>query len=154
MTHRVLVLNGPNLGMTGRREPEIYGKETLADVKRNVRQRAEQHGIEIRWEQSNHEGVLIDILEEEHERAHACILNGGALTHTSLALADAVRAFAKPVVEVHLSNIHAREPFRHTSLTAAAARGVIAGLGAQGYVLAVDALAQILEATPKRSRTA
>jgi 3-dehydroquinate dehydratase-2 len=154
MTRRVLVLNGPNLATLGRREPEVYGTATLADIKRGVRQRAEQHGIELRFEQSNHEGVLIDILEEERDRSDGCILNAGALTHTSIALADAVRAFDKPVIEVHLSNIHAREPFRHTSLTAAAARGVIAGLGAQGYVLAVDALAEILQATPKRSRTA
>jgi 3-dehydroquinate dehydratase-2 len=141
---RVLVLNGPNLGSLGTREPEVYGSATLADIEGMVRSRAGTYGIEIRWEQSNHEGALVDILEEERTRADACILNGGALTHTSVALVDAVRGFGKPVIEVHLSNIHAREPFRHTSLTAAAARGIIAGLGPDGYVLALDALARQL----------
>jgi 3-dehydroquinate dehydratase-2 len=144
---RVLVLNGPNLGSLGRREPEVYGGATLAEIEQMVRTRAGRHGIEVRFEQSNHEGALIDILEAERDSADACILNGGALTHTSIALADAVRGFAKPVVEVHLSNIHAREAYRHTSLTASAARGIIAGLGPQGYVLAVDAVARLLGIT-------
>ncbi|HEV7677374.1 MAG TPA: type II 3-dehydroquinate dehydratase [Candidatus Dormibacteraeota bacterium] len=143
---RVLVLNGPNLGSLGTREPEVYGSATLADIEAMVRDRAGTLGIEIRWEQSNHEGALIDILEEERQAADACILNGGALTHTSIALADAVRGFGKPVVEVHISNIHAREPFRHASLTAAAARGVIAGLGPHGYVLALHAVAHMVGA--------
>jgi 3-dehydroquinate dehydratase II len=141
---RILVLNGPNLGSLGTREPEVYGTATLADVEAMVRARAAVHRMEVRFEQSNHEGRIIDILEEERALADGCILNGGALTHTSIALHDAVRGFAKPVVEVHISNIHAREPFRHTSLTAGAARGIIAGLGPHGYVLAVDALARIL----------
>jgi 3-dehydroquinate dehydratase-2 len=147
---RVLVLNGPNLGSLGTREPEIYGGATLQEIEAMVRERAAQYGIEIRWEQTNHEGAMIDILEEERARADACILNGGALTHTSIALVDAVRGFAKPVIEVHLSNIHAREPFRHTSLTAAAARGIIAGLGPDGYVLALDALARQLGVAASR----
>jgi 3-dehydroquinate dehydratase-2 len=141
---RVLVLNGPNLGSLGRREPEVYGGATLAEIEQMVRARAGRYAIEVRFEQSNHEGELIDVLEAERDSADACILNGGALTHTSIALLDAVRGFAKPVVEVHLSNIHAREPFRHTSLTAGAARGIIAGLGPHGYELAVDAVARIL----------
>jgi 3-dehydroquinate dehydratase-2 len=147
---RVLVLNGPNLGSLGRREPEIYGGATLEEIEGMVRTRAERYGIEVRFEQSNHEGALIDVLEAERDGADACILNGGALTHTSVALLDAVRGFAKPVVEVHLSNIHAREQFRHTSLTASAARGIIAGLGPHGYVLAVDAVARILGITDNR----
>jgi 3-dehydroquinate dehydratase-2 len=141
---RILVLNGPNLGGLGRREPEVYGSMTLAEIKAAVRKRTARYRMEMRFEQSNHEGALIDILEEERDRSDGCILNGGALTHTSIALVDALRFYAKPVVEVHLSNIHAREPYRHTSLTAAAARGIIAGLGPQGYLLAVDALADIL----------
>ena len=144
---RVLVLNGPNLGGLGRREPEVYGTMTLAELEECVRDRAARYGMEIRFEQSNHEGALIDILEAERERSDGCILNGGALTHTSIALVDALRFYAKPVVEVHLSNIHAREQYRHTSLTAAAARGIIAGLGPHGYLLAVDALAGILGST-------
>jgi 3-dehydroquinate dehydratase II len=144
---RVLVLNGPNLGGLGTREPEIYGTMTLADLETAVRDRARLRGMEVRFEQSNHEGALIDILEEERQRSDGCILNGGALTHTSIALVDALRFFAKPVIEVHLSNIHAREPYRHASLTAAAARGIIAGLGPHGYLLAVDALAGILGTT-------
>jgi 3-dehydroquinate dehydratase-2 len=141
---RVLVLNGPNLASLGRREPEIYGGATLDEIAELVTVRAQRYGIAVRFEQSNHEGALIDILESERDSADACILNGGALTHTSIALLDAVRGFAKPVVEVHLSNIHAREQFRHTSLTAGAARGIIAGLGPHGYELAVDAVARIL----------
>ena len=151
---RVLVLNGPNLASLGRREPEIYGGATLQEIEALVRERAARHGIEVRFEQSNHEGELIDVLEAERESADACILNGGALTHTSIALLDAVRGFGKPVVEVHLSNIHAREAYRHTSLTASAARGIIAGLGPHGYVLAVDAVARLLGTIDDKGATA
>jgi 3-dehydroquinate dehydratase-2 len=151
---RVLVLNGPNLASLGRREPEVYGGATLDEIEQLVLARAARYAIEVRFEQSNHEGELIDVLEAERDAADACILNGGALTHTSIALLDAVRGFAKPVVEVHLSNIHAREPFRHTSLTASAARGIIAGLGPHGYELAVDAVARILGITDDKGATA
>ena len=151
MTHRVLILNGPNLRALGRREPEIYGGTTLAEIEAQCRQRAAQLGLEIRFEQSNHEGRLVDLLEEERDRAAACIVNGGGLTHTSVVLLDALRGFAGPVVEVHLSNIHAREPFRQHSLTAQAALGVIAGLGAHGYLLALDAVARLLDANPQET---
>lgn len=142
--NRVLVLNGPNLGSLGRREFDVYGTTTLADIELAVRQRCEELGLTVHFAQSNHEGELIDLLEAEHDRAVACIVNLGALTHTSHALADALRVFSGPVVEVHLSNIHAREAFRHVSLTAAAATGMISGLGVHGYVLAVDAVARLL----------
>lgn len=141
---RILVLNGPNLGSLGTREPEIYGTATLADIEAALGERAATLGVELRCEQSNHEGVLCDLLEEERARADGAIVNLAGLTHTSIPLLDALRAFGHPVVEVHLSNIHAREPFRHHSLTAEAATGVIAGLGAQGYVLALEALARII----------
>ena len=151
MTRRVLVLNGPNLGSLGRREPEVYGGSTLEEIEVMVLERAAVLGLEVRFEQSNHEGGLIDLLEEERDRAAACVINGGALTHTSVALVDALRGFPGPVVEVHLSNIHAREPYRQVSLTAAAATGIIAGLGPHGYLLALDAVARLLEKPKEKS---
>ena len=144
MTTRVLVLNGPNLGMVGRREPHIYGTRSLDDVMAELRERAPALGVELRCEQSNHEGRLVDILEEEHDSSAGAVVNFGALSHTSIALADALRFFAKPVIEVHISNIHAREEFRHRSLTAAVSTGIIAGLGVDGYALALAALARLL----------
>jgi 3-dehydroquinate dehydratase-2 len=145
---RVLVLNGPNLGSLGRREPEVYGSITLADIETAVRRRADELGLEVHFAQSNHEGELIDILEVERDRAAACIANLGSLTHTSIAMVDALRAFGGPIVEVHISNIHAREPYRRVSLTAEAATGMISGLGIHGYVLALDAVARILDQGP------
>jgi 3-dehydroquinate dehydratase-2 len=136
---RILVLSGPNLATLGRRQPEIYGHTTLAEIHDELRRQAQTSGVELRCEQSNHEGALIDILEEESGRSDACVLNPGGLAHTSIVLADAVRAFAGPVVEVHLSNILAREEYRRTSLVAAAANAVIVGAGAAGYGLALRA---------------
>jgi 3-dehydroquinate dehydratase II len=149
---RVLVLNGPNLGSLGRRDPALYGSDTLADIEACLRRRAADLGLDLRCEQSNHEGVLIDLLEAERDRADGCIINPGGLSHVSVALADALRTFGRPVIEVHLSNIHAREPHRHTSLTAQAARGVIAGLGGDGYRLALEALARLLTPTTPGGR--
>jgi len=146
MSHRVLVLNGPNLGSLGRREPLRYGTTTLRDVEETLRERAAGLGLELRLEQSNHEGVLIDLLEEERDQAAGCIVNPGGLSHTSVALADAIRMFERPVIEVHVTNIHAREPYRRRSFTAAAAAGVITGFGPDGYVLALEALARMLDA--------
>ena len=138
----VYVLNGPNLNLLGRREPEIYGRETLDDIAAMLRERASALGCAIKMRQSNHEGQLVDWLHEaQAEGAHAVLLNAGAFTHTSIALYDAIRAVVTPVIEVHLSNPHGREHFRQRSYIAMAARGVIAGFGARGYVLALEAAA-------------
>ena len=140
----ILLLNGPNLASLGEREPDIYGTVTLAAIEAAVRDRAATLGLEVRCEQTNHEGAMVDILERERSRCAGCIVNPGGLTHTSVVLADALRGFAGPVVEVHLSNILAREPYRRVSLSAEAAVAVIAGLGLDGYVLAVEGLAKLL----------
>jgi 3-dehydroquinate dehydratase-2 len=140
---RILVLNGPNLGTLGRRQPEIYGTITLAEIRDRLLEQAAGLGVEVRWEQSNHEGTLIDLIEEESGRSHACVINPGALAHTSVALADALRGFTGPVVEVHLSNILGREEYRRTSHVAAAATAVITGAGAAGYGLALQAAVQL-----------
>jgi 3-dehydroquinate dehydratase-2 len=140
---RVLVLNGPNLGSLGRRQPEIYGTTTLAEIREQLLEQAAGLDVEVRWEQSNHEGALIDVIEAESGRSDACVINPGALAHTSVALADAVRGFTGPVVEVHLSNILAREEYRRRSHVAAAATAVITGAGAAGYGLALQAAVQL-----------
>ena len=138
----VFVLNGPNLNLLGSREPEVYGRDTLDDIAAMLEGHAATLGLAIDLRQSNHEGHLIDWLHEAaNRRAKAVILNAGGLTHTSVALRDAVKGIATPVVEVHLSNPHARERFRHRSHLAPVARGTIAGFGALGYRLALDAAA-------------
>ena len=140
----VLVLNGPNLNMLGKRQPEIYGRETLADVERACRAVAEGLGLAIEFFQSNHEGALVDRIQAAREQNAAIVINAGAYTHTSVALLDALNAAELPTVEVHLSNIYRREAFRHHSYISPAAVGVIAGLGSQGYLLALQALARLL----------
>lgn len=145
---RILVLNGPNLGTLGSREPKLYGSATLSDIESQVRERAAALGVILRLAQSNHEGELIDILEAERTRADGCIINPGGLSHTSIALADALRAFERPIVEVHITNVLAREPERRVLLTAAACTGVISGLGVRGYVLALDAIMGMLRGEP------
>jgi 3-dehydroquinate dehydratase II len=138
----VYVLNGPNLNLLGLREPDIYGSDTLDDIAGRLEDRATALGLEIDLRQSNHEGHLIDWLHEAQEQgARAVLLNAGAFTHTSLALYDAIRSIRTPVIEVHLSNPHAREAFRHKSYVGMAAKGSIAGFGANSYLLALEAAA-------------
>jgi 3-dehydroquinate dehydratase-2 len=140
----VFVLNGPNLNLLGMREPEIYGSDTLDDIAGRLEDRARELGLEIDMRQSNHEGHLVDWLHEaQASGAKAVLLNAGALTHTSLALYDAIRSIKTPVIEVHLSNPAAREEFRHKSYVAMAAKGTIAGFGATGYLLALEAAAKL-----------
>ncbi len=147
MPPRILVLNGPNLNLLGSREPEIYGRETLADIEAACRRLAETRGATIEFRQTNAEGELVDWVQKAHETADALLVNAGAYTHTSVALLDALLACGLPVVEVHLSNIHRREPFRETSYVSKAASGIVMGLGGKGYELAVDAALHLLSKT-------
>ncbi|WP_439576069.1 type II 3-dehydroquinate dehydratase [Phreatobacter sp.] len=144
----VLVLNGPNLNLLGTREPAIYGSTTLADVEALCRVEAGKHGLGVDFRQSNHEGVLVDWIHEAGRGVAAgtvkgLVFNAGAYTHTSLALADAVKATGVPLIEVHISNVHAREPVRHHSFLSPVARGIIVGFGPLGYALAIAALATL-----------
>ena len=140
---RAVVVHGPNLNLLGKREPHIYGTRSLDDLNQVVREKAAQLGLEVTTFQSNHEGEIIDFLQKEAPGTAGVVINPGALSHYSLALYDCLQALALPVVEVHLSNIHAREEFRSRSVTARAARGVIAGLGFKGYEFALEYLASL-----------
>lgn len=142
MPKPVFVLNGPNLNRLGLREPDIYGTLTLADIERRCIARAEALGLAIDFRQSNHEGELVGWIHDAAEAACAIVLNAGAYTHTSIALHDALRAAGLPAIEVHLSNIHAREAFRHRSFIAPVALGIICGFGANSYELALEAVHQ------------
>ena len=134
----ILVLNGPNLNLLGKRQPEIYGYDTLADVERACRETADGFGMDIRFHQSNREYEIIDWIHGAREGGAGIIINPGAFTHTSVAILDALNTFDGPVLEVHISNIHKREAFRHHSYVSARADGVIAGFGVQGYALAMQ----------------
>ena len=140
----IYVLNGPNLNLLGTREPEIYGSDTLDDIAGRLEDKAKTLGVEVDIRQSNHEGHLVDWIQEAQAKgAKAVILNAAAYTHTSVAIHDAIKAVTVPVIEVHLSNPHRREPFRHRSWVGSAAKGTIAGFGASGYELALDAAARL-----------
>ena len=147
----VFILNGPNLNLLGVREPSIYGRDTLGDIEERCTARAAALGLQIDFRQSNHEGQLVDWIQEARESADGIILNAGALSHTSVALLDALSAAELPVIEVHLSNIFRRERFRHHSYVSLAANGVICGLGAQGYELALDAIVSLIEGEPEEA---
>jgi len=141
----ILVLNGPNLNLLGVREPATYGRDTLADIEEACLERAAVLDLTVDFRQSNHEGQLVEWIQEARENADGIIINPAGYTTTSVALLDALKAVELPVIEVHISNIHRREQFRHNSLVSQAARGVICGLGAHGYLLALDAIARIVE---------
>ena len=140
----VLVVHGPNLNLLGRREPEVYGSGTLADIDAALQDLAGQLGVELRIEQSNHEGAIVDAIHEAGTWAQGMVINPGALTHYSLAVRDAVAAMGLPAVEVHLSNVHAREPFRRNSVVAPVCVGQIAGFGSDSYLLALRGLVGII----------
>lgn len=146
MTQRIAILNGPNLNLLGLREPEIYGADTLEDIEARCRDLAERRGVALDFRQSNHEGQLVDWIHAAREGAHALILNAGAYTHTSVAILDALRAYDGPVIELHLSNTHRREDFRHRSWVALRADGIIMGFGARGYLMALEAAIDMAQA--------
>ncbi len=147
------VLNGPNLNLLGKREPGVYGSATLADIEAELRGRAENLGVALTFRQSNHEGELVSLVQEAGLAGAGVLINAAAYTHTSVALRDAIAALDVVAVEVHLSNVHAREPFRHVSLIAPVCAGVICGFGAYSYVAGLDALAHLLKARTVSAQT-
>ena len=144
MSRTLFILNGPNLNLLGKRQPEIYGAETLADVEVSCRAEAGALGLEVSFHQSNAEHEIIDLIHAAREKAAGIAINPGAYTHTSVAILDALNTFEGPVIEVHISNIHKRESFRHHSYVSLRADGVIAGCGTQGYLLAIQRLARLI----------
>jgi 3-dehydroquinate dehydratase-2 len=149
MSRIVYVLNGPNLNLLGKRQPDIYGHETLADVERDCRALAAELKLEIRFHQSNREYEIIDWIHDAREIAGGIVINPAAFTHTSVAILDALSAFDAPVIEIHISNVHKREEFRHHSFVSHRADGVIAGFGTQGYLLALRRLARLIDDAAK-----
>jgi 3-dehydroquinate dehydratase II len=147
MAKPIFVINGPNLNLLGVREPAVYGRDTLDDVRRRVEARATLHGLAVDFRQSNHEGELITWVQEARTSASGIIINAGGYTHTSIALLDALQASERPAIEVHLSNIFRREDFRHHSFISLGCKGVICGLGARGYELAIEAMADLIKPT-------
>lgn len=149
MSRIVVVLNGPNLNLLGRRQPEIYGRETLADLEADCRRVGEGLGLEIEFRQSNREYEIIDWIHEARGRAAGLVINPAALTHTSVAILDALHTFEGPIIEVHISNVHKREAFRHHSYVSTVASGVIVGCGTQGYGLALQRIAALIWAAAR-----
>jgi 3-dehydroquinate dehydratase-2 len=141
----IYILNGPNLNLLGHREPEVYGHTTLAQIEKMCADQARGHGLSIVFRQSNHEGEIVDALQEARTSGAAVIINPAGYSHTSIAILDSIQTLKIPVIEVHLSNIHKREPYRHNSYVSKGATGIVMGLGAQGYLRAVDAVAEILK---------
>jgi 3-dehydroquinate dehydratase-2 len=142
---KIMVLNGPNLNLLGTRQPEIYGRDTLADIEARLEARARALGLELDFRQSNHEGELVTWIQEARSSCAGIIINPAAYTHTSVAILDALLTCEMPIIELHLSNPHRREEFRHRSYTSRVATGIVAGLGAHGYEIALDALARMIE---------
>lgn len=147
MPKPIYILNGPNLNLLGLRQPEIYGRQTLDDVAEGLSNLAEELGLSIKFHQSNHEGQIVDWIQEARAQASAIIINPAALTHTSVAILDALHTFEGPVIEVHISNVHKRESFRHHSYVSLRADGVIAGCGTEGYAFALRRVGTLLSAT-------
>lgn len=146
MRPKVLILNGPNLNLLGTREPEVYGRTTLSEIEAACHSRAANFGLEVNFRQSNHEGELVDWIQQARGECAALILNAAAYTHTSVAILDALSAFSGPIIEVHLSNIFRREGFRHHSFVSTVAHGVVCGFGSFGYELALEAAARLISA--------
>jgi 3-dehydroquinate dehydratase-2 len=142
---RILFLNGPNLNLLGQREPEVYGRSSLKDIEAKVTEKARSLGVEVEFRQSNYEGELVTWIQEAKGSFNAIVLNAAAYTHTSIALRDAIAATGVPTIEIHLSNIHSREPFRHKSLIAAVCCGQISGFGVGSYVLALEACVNVMD---------
>jgi 3-dehydroquinate dehydratase-2 len=141
---KIHVLNGPNINLLGRREPQIYGSTTLADIEKLVRDKAEVLGVSIAFRQSNHEGQLVDWIQEAGAQGAGVVINAGAYTHTSIALRDAIAGSGAPTVEIHLTNVHAREGFRHRSFIAPVSVGVICGFGPMSYLLGLEAVHRVM----------
>ena len=147
MSHTILVLNGPNLNMLGVRQPEIYGNESLSDIEKTCRAKASKLGLEIDFRQSNYEGELVSLIQEARGKMAGIIINAAAYTHTSIAILDALSLVELPIIEIHLSNVYARDSFRHHSYISTIANGVICGLGSHSYLLALEALKRIIDSS-------